>query len=449
MRGDEAVRRTAGSWRAGIACLFVAGLSLGVSLLAGAAQKPVAVGSDGTQAALIARGKYLARAGDCIACHTTQGGEPLAGGRVMPTPFGTIHTPNITPDKATGIGNWSGDDFWRAMHEGIDADGNYLYPAFPFPSFTRLSREDVDAIHAWLQTVKPVHRRNQPANLSFPYNMRSLMAIWRMLYFDAGTWQPDPTQSDAWNRGAYLVKGLGHCAACHSPRNWLGATDDDAALSGAMIPKQDWYAPGLGTAAGNGLAGWSQQDIADFLHTGRSSKGIAYGPMAEVVHSSLQYLTRADVDAIATYLMQRPSTATPPSRGGFLPVPVRRRRNAHLNRAMVQGHAIYREHCSDCHGKRGEGHLDVYPPLAGNSSILAAKPVNAIRKVMLGGFAPATKDYPRPYSMPPFIETLNDHEVALVVTYIRHAWHNRPHTDAPYATVSADTVAQYRSAYTH
>ncbi|HET7663142.1 MAG TPA: c-type cytochrome [Rhodanobacteraceae bacterium] len=403
-----------------------------------------------SQAKPMTHGEYLARIGDCVSCHTTAGGKPLAGGRAIPTPFGAIYTPNITPDKATGIGNWSRDDFWRAMHEGVNVHGDDLYPAFPFPSFTRVTRKDVDAIFDWLtSTVEPVHRANQPNELSFPYSMRSLMSVWRALYFDEGVYKPDPDKSDEWNRGAYLVKGLGHCSACHTPRNWLGATRGDELLSGAPIPQQHWYAPDLGTAEGNGLADWSKRDIVDFLRTGRSSKGIAYGPMAEVVHESLQYLTESDAQAIAIYLLDRPSAATPRFHDKFLPPPVRRRRAAHLDHLVVQGHAIYVEHCAACHGKDGKGQLDVYPALAGNTSILAADPVNAIRKVLLGGFAPATKSWPRPYSMPPFIEKLSDHEVALVVTYIRHAWRNRPHTDVPYATVSDDTVAKYRSAFTH
>ncbi len=429
--------------------LLAVGLGLPAIAAAGTAQAADPAGGAHDRAGQVARGAYLARAGDCVSCHTATGGQPLAGGRAIPTPFGTIYSPNLTPDEATGLGNWSEEDFWKAMHDGIDADGHYLYPAFPFPSFTRLTRRDVDAIYAWLRTVKPVHSPDRPNDLSFPYSMRPLMALWRALYFDAGTYRPVPGKSAQWNRGAYLVKGLGHCAECHSPRNWLGATDSGKELAGGMIPRQLWYAPDLGTAEGNGLADWSKQDIVDFLHTGRSSKGIAYGPMAEVVHASLQHLDRADVEAIATYLLDRPSKATPRDRGGFLPPPVRRRRNAHLNHVMVQGHAIYRKHCAACHGKDGKGQLNVYPPLAGNSSILAADPINAIRKVLLGGFAPATKSFPRPYSMPPFIEKLNDHEVALVVTYIRHAWRNRPDTDAPYATVSDDTVAGYRTAFSH
>lgn len=406
-------------------------------------------GQTDDQTAVVARGAYLARAGDCSSCHTARGGEPMAGGRALRTPFGTIHVPNITPDNTTGIGQWSADDFWKAMHEGVDRQGQYLYPAFPYTSFTKMTRKDVDAIYAWLRTLKPVQRKNIPPELSFPYSVRSLMVVWRALYFKAGVYQANPKESAAWNRGAYLVQGPGHCKDCHSPRNWLGATTDGERLAGGMIPEQHWFAPDLGTAPGNGLDGWSKQDIADFLHTGRSSKGIAFGPMAEVVNNSLQYLTRDDVESIATYLLDRPSNATPPPSAGVLPPPVRHRRERHLNDVTVQGQAIYRKHCAACHGKHGEGKRNVYPPLAGNSSILAADPANAVRKVLLGGFAPVTKDFPRPYSMPPFIQKLTDREVALVVTYVRHAWGNRAHTQSPYATVTTDTVAKYRTSFTH
>lgn len=436
-----------------LACIVTLAVGAGLAAwaIAGVRQVPGATAPHPTsaQASEVARGKYLAQAGDCVSCHTVPGGASLAGGRAIPTPFGTIYTPNLTPDTATGIGNWSQDDFWNAMHNGVNADGDYLYPAFPFPSFTRVTRKDVDAIFAWLKTVTPVHQPAAPDTLGFPYNMRSLMSIWRMLYFDAGTYEPDPHKSAEWNRGAYLVTGLGHCVACHSPRNWLGATHGASGLAGAMIPGQNWYAPDLGTAEGNGLAGWTRQDVVAFLHTGRSARGIAYGPMAEVVHTSLQHLTQADVEAIATYLLDRPSAPKAYAYDKFLPPPVRRARAEHLNHYVVEGHAVYTRHCAACHGKDGQGKLDVYPSLAGNTSILAQSPVNAIRKVLLGGFAPTTKTFPRPYSMPPFIETLNDHEVALVVTYIRHAWHNRPHTDAPYATVADDTVAKYRTAFSH
>ncbi len=427
---------------------LVLGLSVAALAIAGLPHVSTTA-ADAPSRSEVVRGEYLARVGDCVTCHTAAGGAPLAGGRPIPTPFGTIYTPNITPDQATGIGRWSADDFWKAMHDGVNADGDYLYPAFPFPSFTHVSRKDVDAIYAWIRTTRPVHRTRTPDTLGFPYGVRSLMAIWRMLYFDAGVYQPNPAKSAEWNRGAYLVKGLGHCAACHSPRNWLGATRGDSMLTGAMIPRQNWYAPDLGTAKGNGLAGWSKRDIVDFLRTGRSAKGIAFGPMAEVVHSSLQHLTHADAAAIATYLLDRPSQPKAYAYDKFIPPSVRQARAARLNRYVVEGHAVYRKYCAACHGKNGEGKLNVYPPLAGNTAILAKSPVNAIRKVLLGGFAPATRTFPRPYSMPPFVEKLNDHEVALVVTFIRHAWHNRPHTDDPYATVDDDTVTKFRSVLTH
>ncbi len=402
------------------------------------------------RSAQVARGRYLARIGDCASCHTAAGGRPLAGGRAIPTPFGTIYTPNITPDKATGIGTWSRDDFWKAMHAGIDADGDYLYPAFPFTSYTKLTRRDVDAIRAWLETVEPVHRENKPDTLSFPYGMRSLMAVWRMLYFEAGTYRPDPGKSAQWNRGAYLVNGLGHCADCHTPRNWLGATRADSELAGSMIPGQHWHAPDLGTAEGNGLENWSRKDIVDYLHGGRSARDIAYGPMAEVVRESLQYLTRDDAQAIATYLLDRPSRPTPRGHsGGNLPPPVRHSRRRYQQGVITRGRAIYRKQCAACHGRQGQGHAYVYPALAGNTSLLSGTPVNAIRKVLLGGFSPATKTWPRPYSMPPFIQTLSDRDVADVVTYVRHAWGNQPATREPYATVSAETVGRYRSAFRH
>lgn len=407
------------------------------------------VADSGTRAETVARGEYLARAGDCVSCHTVAGGKPLAGGRSIPTPFGTLYTPNITPDRKTGIGDWSDADFRRAMHEGIDADGHYLYPAFPFTSYTRVRREDLDAIWAWLQTLEPVRRVDTPNTLSFPFSWRSLMAGWRLLYFDKGEFQPVAGKSKAYNRGAYLVRGLGHCGDCHTPRNWLGATRDDKYMRGSMIPEQDWYAPGLGTAEGNGLDGWSRQDIVDFLKHGRSARGIAYGPMAEVVRNSTQHLSRTDLEAIATYLLERPSRPSPRADGGLEPSMVEQTREKRLARHMSRGQDIYRKHCADCHGKRGEGMDDVYPALAGNSSLLSPTPVNAIRAVLLGGFSPATEAWPRPYSMPPFIQKMDDAQVADVVTYIRHAWGNRPATKKPHAAVREKTVARYRSAFTH
>jgi mono/diheme cytochrome c family protein len=379
--------------------------------------------------AQVERGRYLALAGDCQSCHTVQGGKPYAGGRIMATPFGNIPTPNITPDKSTGIGNWSADDFYQAMHQGIGKDGRLLYPAFPFTSYTKTSRADVDAIYAYLRSLPAVIRANGDTDLRFPYSQRRLLSAWRALYFTEGEFAVDPKQSAQWNRGAYLVKGLGHCNDCHTARNSLGATINDPRLAGGMIPMQDWYAPDLSTQAHGGLAGWSEQDIVDLLKTGRSSKSTAYGPMAEVVLKSTQHLTDDDLGAIATYLTSLPARPKPPENDSPLD-------NTPL---VAQGQKIYLDRCASCHGKSGTGVAGVYPPLDGNSSVTEPLGVNAIRIVLLGGFAPATVNNPRPYSMPPFAQRLSDNDVAAVVTFIRQAWNNKA------GAVSEENVRSYRS----
>lgn len=439
MGGRRPSRRGAG--------IVLAGLVLGAGIAWAAVAPATHRGRDGRD--LVARGAYLARAGDCMSCHTRAGGEPLAGGRAIPTPFGTLYSPNITPDRETGIGNWSAADFRRAMHEGIDADGHALYPAFPYTSYTRVTRRDLDAIWAWLRTVPAVHRADTPHRMRFPFGWRALLAGWRALYFDAGEFTPPANRSEAYRRGAYLVEGLGHCGECHTPRNRFGATEDDRELRGGMIPVQDWYAPDLGTAEGNGLHGWTRRDIVDFLKHGRSSRGMAYGPMAEVVRNSTQYLDDADLEAIATYLLEHPSLPSKHTARRFQPDAAVAAGKRRLDRHVASGREIYRHHCADCHGRDGRGKPNVYPALAGNTSLLAAEPVNAIRAVLLGGFAPATEAWPRPYSMPPFIQRLDDAEVADVVTYIRHAWGNRPQGGQTDAVVRRQTVGRYRSTFTH
>ncbi len=365
--------------------------------------------------ALIAKGEYLAIVGDCASCHTAQGGERYAGGRVLPTPFGNIPSPNITPDRATGLGEWSFEDFWQALHSGKGRHGEFLYPVFSYTSFTKVTRDDALAIFAYLQSLAPVHAPAQGPSLEFPYNVRSSLKAWRALYFQEGEFQHDAAKSDAWNRGAYLVQGLGHCNECHAPRDSLGGQQGNTSLAGGQIPMQNWYAPDLSTQANGGLAGWSEQDIVDLLKTGQSARGTAFGPMAEVVARSTQYMHDDDLHAMATYLQSlppRPAVVAPTA--------------ALDTRAILaQGGKVYAERCADCHGKDGKGVAGIYPPLDGNSSVNEPTGINATRVVLLGGFPPVTQGNARPYSMPPFAQQLSDADVAAVVTYIRQSWSNK------------------------
>jgi len=372
-------------------------------------------------AALVERGRYLARAGNCMACHTARGGPAYAGGTPIPTPFGTLYGPNITPDARTGIGTWSADDFWQALHNGKSRDGSLLYPAFPYTEYTRMTRADADALYAFLRTVEPVSQPSRPPELRFPYDQRPLLAAWRALYFRPGVQQDDPGQSLQWNRGRYLVNGPGHCAACHAPRNSLGASIDPDALAGGTIPMLGWYAPPLSGDAEAGLGKWSAQDIAALLQSGTAAHSAASGPMAEVVQGSSQYLSDEDALAIGTYLKSLPATrpAAPDSGAAASPA------------ALQLGGKLYAQHCAQCHRDDGRGADQAWPALAGNPTVTAPSPVNAIRVVLDGGFAPATAANPRPHGMPPFGQVLSDNDVALVVSYIRHNWGNAASAATP------------------
>ncbi|HJV02433.1 MAG TPA: c-type cytochrome [Burkholderiaceae bacterium] len=377
----------------------------------------------------VARGAYLARAGDCMACHTTRGGAPYAGGRALPTPFGTMVTPNITSDRETGIGAWSADDFWRALHNGKSKDGRLLYPAFPYTNYTKVSRDDADALYAYFQSVPAAHQPNRPHQLRFPYNQQVMLALWRTLYFKPAVFRPQATQSADWNRGAYLVEGLGHCAACHSERNTLGATSDT--LSGGMIPVLGWYAPSLTADAEAGLGEWKPGDVAALLKTGVSPRATVFGPMAEVVRQSLQHLDDADIHAMTVYLRALPGAA---EKSDF-----ERDTSAQAKEFLQAGARLYNNHCVDCHGANGKGLPPGVPPLAGNRALTMEEAVNPIRIVLNGGFAPGTAGNPRPYGMPPFGHVLNDTEVAAVVSYLRSAWGN----NAP--PVAGQDVNRYRN----
>jgi mono/diheme cytochrome c family protein len=393
------------------------------------AQQPATVPTD----SIIARGEYLARAGDCIACHTAPEGKTFAGGRAMKTPFGTIYTSNITADPTTGIGKWNADQFYTMMHTGRSIDGSLLYPAMPFASYTKVTRDDSDAIFAFLMSVPAVKQANRPHDLRFPYNNRSLIIGWRTLYFNEGEYKPDPTKSAEWNRGAYLVEGLGHCGMCHTAINALGGSSDSQAFEGGLIPMQNWYAPSLTSNKEAGLGDWGIKDITKLLRDGISHRGAVYGPMADVVYNSLQYLSDDDVRAMAIYLKGLAQGSSPDRPSPPLPT-------AETSLLVSLGKPIYDRQCASCHGTEGAGKPPHYPLLAGNQSIQMSSSVNAIRMVLNGGFPPATKGNPMPYGMPPFAHVLSDDEIAAVVTYIRTSWSNRG------APVSARQANELRSA---
>jgi mono/diheme cytochrome c family protein len=391
-------------------------------------------------AAEIAQGEYLALAGNCIGCHTARGGAAYAGGRVIQSEFGDFVAPNITSDKDTGIGNWTADDFWRALHNGKSKNGRMLYPAFPYLNYSTLTRADTDAMFAYFKTVTAVQSANQPHNLRFPYNQRFLLAFWRALYFRPAVYQQQPQQTVVWNRGAYLVNGLAHCSACHSSRNALGANGGIQDLSGGELAMINWYAPSLVSKQEAGMAHVPASQIQALLRSGVSDKAAVFGPMAEVVTGSLQYLSEADISAMSTYLQALPQTkiVALDMLDQALAAPTAGKEE--MARIMAQGANLYKSHCSDCHAEDGSGVAGIYPALKGNRNLQMHNVANPLRIILAGGFAPATKANPRPYGMPPFGPVLSDDEVALVLNYIRNAWGNQG------AVISAAVVNPYRTA---
>lgn len=378
----------------------------------------------------VARGAYLARVGNCMLCHTERGGAQYAGGRPVETPFGTVYSSNLTPDAQTGIGSWSAAHFRRALYEGRSRDGRLLYPVFPYTHTTRVTSADADALFDYLRSLPPVNKPNRSHRLRFPYNTQAALAVWRTLYFRPERFVYEPSRPPEWNRGAYLVQGLGHCGACHTARNALGGTRDVLDLSGGLIPMQNWYAPSLQSPGEAGVADWPLKDIEQLLATGTSPRGTVLGPMAEVVLHSTQYLEATDIRAIAVYLKSLPPTPTDtdPREVPQPAAPV-----------LERGGKIYGEHCASCHGEDGKGVRGAYPALAGNRAVTLPDTSNLVQVVLNGGFPPATRGNPRPFGMPPFATSLSDADVAAVITYIRSSWGNHA------APISEVSVSQQRS----
>ena len=385
------------------------------------AQMPVTAPLAEQDQVLVKRGAYLARIGNCALCHTTSSGASYAGGKPIATPFGEIYSSNLTPDVQTGLGQWTADDFWHALHNGISRDGRRLYPAFPYTSYTRVTREDSDALFTYLRTLAPVYQTSQVHALRWPYSEQWALKIWQRLFFapvDETLPVPTsgPSQAPLWKRGEYLVNGLGHCGACHTPRNRFGG-ETAVLLGGARIPGQQAYAPSLRDPQEAGLSQWSAQEIVALLQAGVAPKGSTSGLMSEVVQHSTQYLTAADAQAMAEYLQSLPTQVSSP---------VDLRSQAPDAQAFArQGGKIYEKHCAECHGAQGQGRPGAYPALAGSRFVTAAQTVNLVQIVRTGGFTPSTAANPRPFGMPPFQLLLNDRELASVLTYIRSAWGNR------------------------
>jgi mono/diheme cytochrome c family protein len=358
----------------------------------------------------IQRGRYLVTLGDCAACHTNpQTNQPFAGGRPIETPFGTVVAANITPDADTGIGRWSDAEFDAAVRQGKMPDGSRLYPAMPYKYYTKMSAAEVRAMRAYLRTIAPVHNPVKSNQLPFPFNIRAMMAVWDELYFTPGAFKPDPHRSAQWNRGAYLVQGPGHCAACHTPKNFLGGDKDKQALHGYSL--QGWFAPDITSDRSTGLWNWSEADIADYLRKGHNRFAGASGPMAEEVGDSSSKMNEADLQAIAVYLKDLPADTRTIGKPLSPKDPV-----------MVAGAAIYSDLCAACHKLDGSGVPYLIPNLAGSAAVAAREPTTLVRVVLEGANTVATDQEPTGPQMPAYAWQLTDAQVAAVGTYIRNSW---------------------------
>ncbi len=452
-----------------IAVLF-AGLVLAVAVAAQSAPaQPNASGPDAAQVgssnasseadantrALIERGAYLAKAADCAGCHTappsasaekgdTLGPPPFAGGLGMVSPFGTIYSSNITPDPVAGIGLYTFDDFDRAVREGVAPGNRRLYPAMPYPSFAKLSDDDMHALYAYfMHGVQPVATLAPRTQLPFPFNQRWVLAAWDWLLAPKDRYQPDASHDAQWNRGAYLVQSLGHCGACHTPRgpayNELGYTQSSPLyLTGGT--NDHWFAPNLSGDPGSGLGRVSAQEIAAFLKQGHGGGLVTFGSMVQVVEDSTQYLNDDDLNAIATYLKSLPPHALS---GRYDADPRAKQQTAEAIRTgdiERPGAGIYQSMCARCHKADGSGEPLKYPRLAGNPAVLASHTTSLVRLLVEGGRSPATDDGPLPRKMPSFAGKLTDTEMARVLTYVRSAWGN----DAE--PVTTRDVSEVRSA---
>jgi mono/diheme cytochrome c family protein len=398
----------------------------------------------------VARGAYLARAGNCSACHTAPDGQPFAGGLKMATPLGVIETTNITPDPETGIGAYRLQDFDRALRQGVARDGHYLYPAMPYPSYAKISDADVRSLYVYFRTeVLPVKRANVPSAIPWPLNLRWPLALWNAAFAPTEPYREIPGASPEWNRGAYLVQGLGHCGACHTPR---GLAEQERAYSEAGepflagAPLDHWSSPDLGGDPQSGLGPWSVEDIAGYLKTGHNRLSSSFGTMTEVINSSTQHLSDVDVTDMAIYLKTLRPSKSPPAiestaakinSGASGPVS----RVGPVGPAGPAGAASYWQYCGSCHGAHGEGQGDEIAPLAGNPAVEDKDPTSIINIVLNGSMPIVVGGLPDRYKMPPFRNVLDDAALADLLQFVRHRWGNAasPVRPSQVATLRAET----------
>lgn len=406
------------------------------------AAAPLTARADASSDALVARGAYLAKAGDCIACHSAPRGKPMAGGLPMTTPLGAIYTTNITPDPDTGIGRYTEQDFARALREGVAKDGHNLYPAMPYPSYAKINDEDMHALYAYfMHGVTPVKQANRAADIKWPLNMRWPLKLWNAVFLDKGVYKDKAGKDVAWNRGAYLTQGLGHCGACHTPRGIAfqekGLDESSTAyLTGGVL--DNWFGSNLTGEHNTGLGRWSEQDLVAFLKTGANAHATAFGSMTSVVNNSTQMLTDQDVTAMAHYLKSLPAA------GGNGNAPYSydsKATKVSLTRpASDSGARVYAAFCMHCHGIDGRGFAPMLSPLAGNPNLLEKDPSSLINVTLNGTENLVIQGVPAPYPMPRYAPVLNDQQIADVVTFIRGAWNNNM------PAVQPEDVAKMRKA---
>ena len=386
-----------------------------------------AAGLDPQDFTQIERGHYLSVVGDCAACHTLPGsGHAFAGGRPIETPFGELVAPNITPDPQTGVGAWTDDEFVNALTKGTGRNGTHLYPAMPYTYYTKVTRDDALAIRAYLNTVPAVHNDVRSNRLPFPLNIRTSMIVWDTLFFKPGEFRPVAGKSAAWNRGAYLTEGLGHCGMCHTPKNFLGGDDSSKRLEGYAL--QGWFAPDITNDPRRGVGGWSVDEIVAYLKTGHNRTSAATGLMSETLNLSTSHMSEADLRAIAIYLKDQ----TPQDHPAGTPTAA--------DQTMKVGAKIYADECSGCHTPNGKGIPGLFPSLDGSPVVQQNDATTLMHIVLRGARSVGTEQAPTAPAMPEFGWLLRDDQVAAVLSYIRNAWGNA----AP--SVSADEVSKARHA---